>query len=167
MTLPESDLTMEVSNERSKVMSCDTLTTEAFGNPVSDLAKRMFPGAAANAKFDVTTATMTVAIRLSLNAFDWTTNTGRRKPGPEPVGAGREAHHNSPRFICHRLELCMCHGLLHTGALSGIDGVQAISDSLGAVPRNVLFQSFGEEPTTRYRALLSQALRSVENGVRD
>lgn len=167
MTLSESDLTLEVSSERSKVMSCDTLTTEAFSNPASDLVKRTFPGAAANAKFDVTTATMTVAMRLSLNAFDWITSTGRRKPGPEPVGAGREAHHNSPRFICNRSELRVCDGLLHARTLCGIDSIQLISDSLGAVLQNVFFQRFREEPAARHRALSSQAFRSVENWIRN
>src|SRR5699024_6979893 len=113
MTLPERDFTLDGSNERSSVMSCDTLTTEAFGIPPSDLLKRTLPGAAAKHKLEVTTATMTVAMRLSLNGFDWTTRTGRRKPGPEPVGAGNDAHHNSPRFICDRPELRARHGLFH------------------------------------------------------
>jgi hypothetical protein len=47
----------------------------------------------------VMTATTTVEIRLALNGLDWTTNTGRLRPGPEPVGTGNEAHQISPRFM--------------------------------------------------------------------
>lgn len=134
MTLPGRALTLDVSSERSKVMSCETLITEAFGSPASDFAKRTLPGAAAKARLDVTTATMTVAMRLSLKGFDCTTTTGRRKPGPDPVAAGREAHHNSPRFIFNHAELCLRHGLFQVRTLHGIDRVQLIGNSLGAVP---------------------------------
>src|SRR5690625_2050872 len=133
MTLPESDFTFEVSNERSSVMSCDTLTTEAFGNPPSDLLKRTLPGAAAKPKLEVTTATMTVAMRLSLNGFDWTTRTGRRKPGPEPVGPGNDAHHNSPRFICDCPDLRARYGLFHGRVLYGINRVQSLRHGLRAM----------------------------------
>lgn len=48
----------------------ETLTTEGFDKPESDFAMRTLPGAFANARLDVKTATITVAIRLSLNGFD-------------------------------------------------------------------------------------------------
>jgi hypothetical protein len=47
---------------------------------------------------DVTASTTTVLMRLWLNGLDCTMSTGRREPGPEPVGSGNEAHHTSPRF---------------------------------------------------------------------
>src|SRR6266852_3628772 len=37
-------------------------------------------------------------MRLALNSLACTTSTGRRAPGPEPVGSGSEAHHTSPRY---------------------------------------------------------------------
>ena len=43
------------------------------------------------------TATTTVRIRLLLNSSDWTMITGRRKPGPDPAGSGKEAHQICPR----------------------------------------------------------------------
>ncbi len=69
MVLPVRALIFEVSSVRSKVRIYDTLTTDGLDKPESDLAKRTLPGASANARFDVTTATMTVAMRLSLKGF--------------------------------------------------------------------------------------------------
>lgn len=108
--------------------------TAAFDNPPSDLLKRTFPGAAAKPRLEVTTATMTVAMRLSLNGFDWTTRTGRRNPGPEPVGIGKDAHHNSPRFISDCLDLRMRHDVFQGRVLYGINRVQPLRNGLGAVP---------------------------------
>ena len=51
------------------------------------------------------TATTAVEMRLSLNGSDWMTSTGRRNPGPEPVGGGNVAHQTSPRFTAQALEL--------------------------------------------------------------
>ncbi|MGL4232422.1 MAG: hypothetical protein ACRCWJ_13745, partial [Casimicrobium sp.] len=62
-------LTRWVSSSRAIVISYDTLTTDGLGKPDSDLPKRTLHGAFSRNKFDVMTATMTVAIRLSLNAF--------------------------------------------------------------------------------------------------
>lgn len=45
----------------------------------------------------------TVRIALRLNASDWTTTTGRRKPGADPAGSDRSAHQTSPWAITNRL----------------------------------------------------------------
>ena len=72
--------------------------TDAFGaSPVPLVGRRTFPGASAKRRFDVMTAATTVLMRLSLKLFAETISNGRRKPGPDPVGSGREAHHISPR----------------------------------------------------------------------
>jgi len=55
------------------------------------------------------TAVTTVAMRLWLKGSDWITNTGLRKSGPEPVGAGNDAHYTSPRFIGKILHLGPLH----------------------------------------------------------
>jgi hypothetical protein len=44
-------------------------------------------------------AQIDVRIALSLKSFDWITNTGLRKPGPEPRGSPNDAHQISPRRI--------------------------------------------------------------------
>ncbi len=40
----------------------------------------------------------TVLMRLLLKLSDETISTGRRNPGPEPLGSGKDAHQISPRF---------------------------------------------------------------------
>ena len=60
---------------------------------------RTLPGESANDRFDVMTAAITVAMRLWLNGSDWITSTGRRKPGPEPVGAGSDYLVESVQFM--------------------------------------------------------------------
>ncbi len=86
-----------VRESQSTVISCDTFTTESRGKPESRAGNRTFPGAPASARLLVMTATMTVWIRLWLNASAWTTRTGRRKPGSDRRGSGRSAHQISPR----------------------------------------------------------------------
>lgn len=68
--IPAIVRTLRVSRPRSTVMSCETFTTEGLGSPDSALLIRTFPGASASARFDVTIATITVEMRLSLNGFD-------------------------------------------------------------------------------------------------
>jgi hypothetical protein len=80
-------------------MICDTFTTESRERRVSLREQSTLPGAEASARFDVITATTTVWMRLALKSSACTTRTGRRYPGPEPVGLGREAHQISPRRI--------------------------------------------------------------------
>src|SRR4030095_13042109 len=86
-----------VSRALSTVKSWETLMTESLGSFVSLVRHKTLPGASASRRFDVMAATITVCIRLSLNAFACTIRTGRLWPGPEPVGSGRVAHHTSPR----------------------------------------------------------------------
>ena len=88
--------TSSVSNERSSVMSCDVFTTESFGRPVALAESITFPGASAQRRLLVSGTQTTVLMRLRLRASPWTTNTGRRKPGPEPIGSGRLAQYTWP-----------------------------------------------------------------------
>jgi hypothetical protein len=66
-----SALTFTVKMDLSTVIICEIFTTEGCGSPDSDFEMRRLPGAAARARarFDVTTATMTVPIRLALKAW--------------------------------------------------------------------------------------------------
>jgi hypothetical protein len=77
-------------------MICDTLATESFGNPVVLFERSPLPGAPAQTVLLVRGTHTTVAMRLRFNEFPWTTTTGRRNPGPEPVGSGKCAHQTSP-----------------------------------------------------------------------
>lgn len=92
-------LDAQVSNVRLRVITCDTFTADALGNPDSDLLRRRFPGALASARFDAIMATTTVEMRLSLKGLHCAMRTGRRSPRPEPIGSGNEAHQISPRFM--------------------------------------------------------------------
>jgi hypothetical protein len=66
---PVNEPTRFVSIFLSTVKTWETLTTEALERRESDLLMRMFPGAWANARFEVMTATRMVEILLSLKAF--------------------------------------------------------------------------------------------------
>jgi len=52
--------TYSVSKVLSKVMTCDALTTESSGNPLTDAGRNTLPGALAKAVFLVITATIAV-----------------------------------------------------------------------------------------------------------
>ena len=91
-----------VNSSLSRVSSCDTFATESLGRPVVRAERRTFPGAKAHFRLLVSGTHTTVAIRLWFNASLWTTTTGLRKPGPEPVGAGKSAHQISPWEITTR-----------------------------------------------------------------
>lgn len=80
----------------SRAMIWETLATESFGRSVSFADKKTFPGASAHWRLLVNGTQTIVAIRLLFKGSPWTTATGRRKPGPDPVGSGRSAHHISP-----------------------------------------------------------------------
>ena len=71
--------------------------TDGFVSPVPLAGIRIFPGASASCRFDVITAAITVLMRLLLKLLADTISNGRRKPGPDPEGSGREAHQISPR----------------------------------------------------------------------
>jgi hypothetical protein len=49
-----------------RVTSADTFATESRGRPVTEAGRKTFPGALANFVFEVSTATITVARRLTL-----------------------------------------------------------------------------------------------------
>ncbi len=91
-----------VNSSLSRVSSCDTFATESLGRPVVRAERRTFPGAKPHFRLLVSGTHTTVAIRLWFNASLWTTTTGLRKPGPEPVGAGKSAHQISPWEITTR-----------------------------------------------------------------
>lgn len=84
----------------SKLLSieriCDTLATESLGSSVTLADRLTFPGAKAHLMLLVSGTQITVAMRLWFRASDWMMITGRRKPGPEPVGSGGSAHQISP-----------------------------------------------------------------------
>lgn len=84
------------SSDLSSATTCDTFATEAFGRPVRRVSRRTFPGALAHFRLLVSGTHRTVAILLRLNESPCTTTTGRRNPGPEPVGSRSSAHQISP-----------------------------------------------------------------------
>jgi hypothetical protein len=91
------------------VRSCLSIetTSEAFATESSRrfvwcAARSMFPGTFAHLVLVVRGTHTTVAIRLRLNASLCMMITGRLKPGPEPIGTGRSAHHTSPCEITTR-----------------------------------------------------------------
>jgi hypothetical protein len=87
---------VSVSNSRSRLMICETLATESLGSPVARADRSTLPGASAHARLLVKGMQTTVPIRLRFSASPWTTRTGLRKPGPEPVGSGRSAQYTCP-----------------------------------------------------------------------
>jgi hypothetical protein len=91
-----------VSNSRSRLMICETLATESFESPVARARRSTLPGASTQARLLVKRTQTTVLMRLRFSASPWTTNTGPRKPGPEPVGAGRFAQYTWPWAITIR-----------------------------------------------------------------
>jgi hypothetical protein len=91
-SLPTSSL----SNSRSRVMICEALATESLGRPVARAGRSTLPGASAQRRLLVKGTHTTLRIRLRFRASPWTTRTGRRKPGPEPVGSGRFAQYTWP-----------------------------------------------------------------------
>ncbi len=153
------------SSWRSSVMICETLTTDGFERPESDLPSRTFPGASASAKFEVTMATITVAMRLSLNGFDWTTTTGRLNPGPEPVGSGSEAHQSSPRFIAKVGRLRAGELSRHYRLLLGVDAVQLGCNGSTATTLEILSDRFSVELATREVKLLRELFGSGEDRI--
>jgi len=88
--------TSSVSASRSRLIIWETLATESLGRPVARAGRRTFPGASAQRRLLVNGTQTTVLTRLRFNASPWTTSTGLRKPGPEPVGAGRLAQYTWP-----------------------------------------------------------------------
>ena len=73
---------------RSRVVSCETFTTEFSDSPVAPGRQTTFPGASAKFRFVVSEATTTVFSFERLNASAWMIRTGRRYAGCEPRGGG-------------------------------------------------------------------------------
>jgi len=92
-----------VSNDLSIATVCETFATESFCRPVRRDWRSTFPGASAHFRLVVSGTQRTVAILLRLKESPCTTTTGRRNPGPEPVGSGRSAHQISPWKITIQL----------------------------------------------------------------
>ena len=84
------------SSVRSRATTCDTFATESLGRLVIPAVNSTLHGASAHRRLLVSGMQTTVATRLRFRASPWTTMTGRRKPGPEPVGGGNSAQHTSP-----------------------------------------------------------------------
>src|SRR5919106_2620675 len=100
--------TSSVSNERSRVTSWETFATESFGRPVALAGSITLPGASAQRRLLVNGKQTIVLMRLRLKASPWTTKTGLRKPGPEPVGSGKFAQYTWPWAITiRRLQACV------------------------------------------------------------
>ena len=95
----DSDPTSSVSNSRSTVMIWDTLATESLGRPVARAGSKTLPGASAQPRLRVSGTHTIVRMRLRLSVSPWTTTTGLRKPGPEPVGSGKSAQYTWPWVI--------------------------------------------------------------------
>ena len=100
--------TSSVSNSRSRVMICEALATESLGRPVARAGRSTLPGASAQRRLLVKGTHTTLRIRLRLSASPWTTRTGLRKPGPEPVGSERLAQYTWPwATTIRRLQVCV------------------------------------------------------------
>lgn len=158
-------LTRKVRSTLSIVSSCDTLTTDARGRPASALPRRTLPGASANATLDVMTATTTVLIRLWLNELDCTTRTGRRKPGPEPVGGGSDAHQTSPRLMAQRRVLRSQQDWLNGRRLAVVDRVELGRYGCGIVLCHILLERLRKYLAARHATLFCQTLGSIEDGI--
>ena len=91
--------TSSVSNSRSRVMIWEAFATESLGRPVVRAGRNTLPGASAQRRLLVKGTQTTVFMWLRFSASPWTTNTGRRKPGPDPVGSGRLAQYTCPWAI--------------------------------------------------------------------
>jgi len=98
----ESLPTSSVSSSRSSVMICEVFATESLDKPVVLAGKSTLPGACAHTRLLVNGTHTTVRIRLRLSGSPWTTTTGLRNPGPEPVGSGRSAQYTWPWAITIR-----------------------------------------------------------------
>ena len=77
-TVLETRPTRSERNRLSRVMICETLTTDFFVRPVPRRARGTLPGAVARFRFDMMASATTVRILLRLKSSDWMTRTGRR-----------------------------------------------------------------------------------------
>jgi hypothetical protein len=105
-----------VSNSRSRVMIWEALATESLGRPVARAGRSTLPGASAQLRLLVKGTHTTLLIRLRFSASPCTTRTGRRKPGPEPVGSGRFAQYTWPwATTIRRFQVCVLSPLKWLG----------------------------------------------------
>jgi len=93
-----------VRRRRSIATIWDTFATESFGSPVSFVGRRTLPGASAHARLLVSGTQTTVAILLRFMWSPWTTITGRRKPGSEPLGSARSASRTTAWYQSGKFE---------------------------------------------------------------
>jgi hypothetical protein len=156
-----------VSTVRSMVIICEIFTTDALESPDSDFPTRTFPGASARARFDVTTATITVAMRLSLNGFDCTMSTGRLNPGPDPDGVGKDAHQISPRLMTQGLFLGRGNRFVETGGCPSVDGVELGSNSRGSPRAQIRRERIGIELASGKFELPGEMLAGLKYRVRN
>ena len=99
--------TSSVSSSRSRVIIWEALATESLGRPVARAGKSTLPGASAQPRLPVKGTQTTVLMRFRFRASPWTTTTGLRNPGPDPVGSGRFAQYTWPWAITiQRLQVC-------------------------------------------------------------
>lgn len=94
--------TSSVSSSRSRVTIWEVFATESFGRPVVRAGSMTLPGASAQPRLLVKGTQTTVRTRLRFSESPWTTATGLRNPGPEPVGSGRLAQYTCPWAITIR-----------------------------------------------------------------
>ena len=89
-------------------MIWEALATESLGRPVARAGRSTLPGASAHRRLLVKGTQTTLLIRLRFSASPWTTRTGLRKPGSEPVGSGRFAQYTWPwATTIRRLQVCV------------------------------------------------------------
>ena len=94
--------TSSVMRSRSRATICEALATESLGKPVAFAVSSTLPGASAQTRLLVNGTQTTLRIRLRFSASPWTTITGLRNPGPEPVGSGKSAQYTWPWEITIR-----------------------------------------------------------------
>ena len=88
-------------------MIWEALATESLERPVARAGRSTLPGASAQRRLLVKGTHTTLLIRLRFSASPCTTRTGRRKPGPEPVGFGRFAQYTWPwATTIRRFQVC-------------------------------------------------------------
>jgi hypothetical protein len=111
--------TSSVMRSRSRATICETLATESLGKPVALAGRITLPGASAQTRLLVKGTQTTVQIRLRFSASPWTTITGLRNPGPEPVGSGKSAQYTWPwEITIRRLRACVAPPLPMLGQAS-------------------------------------------------
>jgi len=116
---PESLPTSSVMRSRSRATICEVLATESLGNPVVLAGSSTLPGASTQTRLLVKGTQTTVRRRLRFSASPWTTITGLRNPGPEPVGCGTSAQYTCPwEITIRRLRGCVAPPLLMLSQVS-------------------------------------------------